>query len=116
MLAFTLQRGDLVILQGPQGDKQLLKRIVALVGDRVRIKEGLLFVNGSPVDEPYAHHDIARMRELDDWPTGANAQEVTVPNNMAFVLGDNRSASIDSRLWGPVALSDVTAKVIAKLP
>lgn len=116
LLTPTLLRGDLVVLQGPQADRLLLKRIVALSGDRVHIKEGLLFLNGLPVYEPYAHHGSPRLREMDEWPTGPVGSEIAVPTRMVFVLGDNRSESTDSRLWGAVPVSDVVAKVVLRLP
>lgn len=119
VLVPKLRRGDIVVLEGPEGTKQLIKRIVALGGDRIHIKEGLLFLNGSAFYEPYAYHEGAYSTNLDDWPatlTGPSERDITVPVGMLFVMGDNRPQSLDSRLWGPVPLSDVTAKVLFKLP
>lgn len=115
-LARTLQRGDLVVLRGRRNETQLVKRLVALGGDRVSISEGLLFLNEAAVQEPYARHGSARLREADAWPTGGDRRPVTIPTDLIFVLGDNRSESSDSRLWGPVPISDVVAKVVLALP
>lgn len=112
----TVNRGDLIILYGHDGAKEILKRVVAVAGDRIAIKEGILFRDGVPVPEPYAHHGRASLREADRWPLLGDRPEVTIPDGMIFVLGDNRADSADSRLWGPVGLSDVIAKVIMLLP
>ncbi len=73
-------------------------------------------MNDSAVTEPYAHYGGARLRETDQWPASIEGRTVTIPPSMAFVLGDNRSEAADSRLWGPVELSDVMAKVLLILP
>lgn len=112
----TVERGDVVVLRGPRGEIDLLKRVVAVAGDRIRITEGLLFLNGSPVREPYAHHANAGLRQGDEWPMAGTAQEVVIPAGTAFVLGDNRSESSDSRIWGPVPISSIVAKVVTRLP
>ena len=116
MFVPCFHRGDLVILQGPHGKTHVVKRIVALSGDRVHIKEGLLFLNGSAAYESYAYHKSVYLRERDEWPQGASEREITIPTNMLFVMGDNRSESTDSRIWGPVPISDVIGKVILRLP
>lgn len=87
------EAGDIVVFQSPlDPDEDLVKRIVAVGGDRVAISDGTLYVNGEAQDEPY----------LLDQAFGGQMAERTVPPGRVFVLGDNRNNSGDSRLFGPV--------------
>ncbi|RPF27138.1 signal peptidase I [Georgenia muralis] len=99
-------RGDLVTFVSPEDGTALLKRVVAVGGDEVRIDDALLVVNGAVVDEPYVDH--ARIDATYFGP-------VRVPAGHVFVLGDNRFGSIDSRVFGPVDLEDVTGRVVHTL-
>src|SRR5438093_2389464 len=80
-----------------------VKRVVALEGDRVDLRDGRVYVNGAAVDEPYARQ-----------PTQAEGNAVTyplvVPGAAVFVMGDNRPVSGDSRAWGAVPLSSIVGK------
>ena len=100
------QRHDVVIVASPVTGQLLVKRVAALAGDDVGILDGVLVVNGTPVPERYVNHDL-----MDSVYFGP----VTVPPDTVFVLGDNRSSSVDSRRFGPVPLSDVRGRVLAKL-
>lgn len=93
--------GDIVAFDGPSGP--MLKRVVGVAGDRVAIVDAVLEVNDVPVEEPYVDP-----RALD----GVFFGPVTVPEGHIFVMGDNRFPSIDSRAFGPVALEDVTGRVL----
>jgi signal peptidase I len=92
-------RGDVVAFRAPRRVAALcgqsgtfLKRIVGLPGERIVERRGRLFVNGSPLREPY----VAAARRDDVSGTWR------VPRGAYFVLGDNRRASCDSRAWGAV--------------
>ena len=69
----------------------LIKRVVAGPGDVVEVKDGALWRNGSPVDEPWRNE-----------PINYTMASVEVPSGSLWVLGDNRNASLDSHLWGPL--------------
>lgn len=97
-----VQRGDLVVFTSPQDGQDAIKRVVGVAGDDVAIKDAELFVAGRHVDEPQVDHS-----RID----GVWFGPVSVPTGSVFVLGDSRSGSIDSRVYGAVPLSAVVGRV-----
>jgi signal peptidase I len=87
------QRGDIAVLRSPEtgDDFDLIKRIIGMPGDHLRIVHGQVFVNGQALDEPYIHFQAGY-----DFP--ATGGEVVVPDHEYFVLGDNRANSRDSHM------------------
>jgi len=86
------RRGDIVVLKIPeQGSEPLIKRVIGLPGETVAIHDGLVYIDGQPLKEPYL-----------DRPTPGQMPETVVPPLHVFVLGDNRAHSNDSRAFGPV--------------
>ncbi len=112
-----VERGDIVVFRYPENrDVAFIKRVVGLPGDRLLARDGRLYVNGLPLDEPYVH----RTAGATDPTTPAGpvagttmnrpwslATEYTVPAGYYFMMGDNRTNSDDSRVWGPVPARDV---------
>ncbi len=96
-------RGDVVSIR-QDGADPLVKRIVALGGDRVGIRDGRLVVDGHVVHEDYA--DPQRIDSVFFGP-------VDVPAGHVFVLGDDRRNSRDSRVFGAVPVDDVEGRVVA---
>ena len=89
-----IARGDIVVFRYPRDtSKSYIKRVIGVAGDRVRIENGQVYVNGDPVAEDYVPADYADARSY---------SEITVPKNTFFVLGDHRTMSNDSRDFGPV--------------
>jgi signal peptidase I len=84
------QRGDIAVLRND--DIDLIKRVIGLPGDRLRIQHGEVFINGHPLAEPYV-----RFQASYNYPLEGN-NEVLVPDGQYFVLGDNRANSRDSHL------------------
>jgi signal peptidase I len=87
------QRGDIAVLRPPDTteDIDLIKRVIGLPGDQVRVQHGQVFINGRPLDEPY----ITFQASYNYPPDGHDA---TVPAGQYFVLGDNRANSRDSHM------------------
>lgn len=100
-------RGTVVSLNMPGGDRYI-KRVVAVPGDTVDIKDGRLFVNGRAVREPYANG----VTEAD--PEGFVTYPCKLSKNKYFVLGDNRRKSVDSRSFGPVASAQIQGRILGQ--
>lgn len=98
------RRGDVVVLHDPGGSPELLiKRVVGLPGERVTVADGRVFIDGVPLDEPYLDQD-----------TLGGGRSWVVPPLTVFVMGDNRSASRDSRTFGPVSLDQIIGRALVR--
>lgn len=99
-----VERGDTVVFWFP-GDpsKSYIKRVIGLPGDRVEIRAGVVYVNGRALQEPYVPEEF---RDLGSYPL------VVVPEERYYVLGDHRSSSNDSRIWGPVPKEAIYGKAV----
>ena len=96
-------RGDVIVFDSPVRDQQLVKRVIGLPGDTVRIKAGLVYINDEELDEPYAQEPTECLQTCGD---------VLVQDGHYFVLGDNRAESVDSRQGWTVARGDVVGRVL----
>lgn len=125
-----ISRGDLIVFHYPvEPSLHLVKRVVGLPGDRIHLRDGHVFVNGSAVPEPYAVYRPSPANNFrDNFPFMATASpgidsrwwiqmrsavsngELVVPPDSYFVLGDNRNDSEDSRYWGFVPRSAIVGK------
>ncbi|SDU66790.1 signal peptidase I [Desulfobacula phenolica] len=105
-----IEKGDMVIFPYPQDpSKDFIKRVVAVGGETIEIKEKKVFINGKLINEPFILHLDNRMippnlAQRDTMPA------IKVPDDSLFVMGDNRDNSHDSRFWGFVKKSSVTGK------
>lgn len=88
------RRGEIISFRSPVGAEDLVKRVIAVPGDEVEIRAKRVYVNGKPLEEPYAVHDRA-----DERLNGDDLGPLTVPDRSYFVLGDNRDESNDSSVW-----------------
>ncbi len=99
--------GDIVSLRVPSGDFYV-KRVVAVGGDVVDLKDGNVYVNNEPLDEEWANGDT--MKE-----TGVVIYPYYVREGNVFVLGDNRTVSMDSRAFGEVNIRQIKGKIVAEI-
>jgi signal peptidase I len=89
-----IQRGDVVVFLYPHDhSKSYIKRVIALPGDRMRIEQGRVYVNGKRIAEPYVPE-----RFTDD----RSEAQIVLPAHEYYLMGDHRSISSDSRDFGPV--------------
>lgn len=101
------ERGDVVVFPHHQGteDALYIKRVIAIPGDHLKIKNGKVYINNKLQDEEYL---------ADGTQTSGNI-DFTIPEGEIFVMGDNRGNSSDSRSFGTVSIDDVTGKVFVRL-
>jgi len=104
------KRGDIVVFKFPEDPKKdFIKRVIAVEGEKIQIRNKKVYIDDKPIDNPYGTfldpHSI---------PGGAQPRDnlgpVTVPPDSFFVMGDNRDHSYDSRFWGCVKLSALKGK------
>ena len=91
------QRGDIVVFKYPKDTKQyFIKRVIGLPGERVKIDDNKIYINGTVLNEAYLSSETETVLALRGYG------DVTLDKDEYFLLGDNRSQSLDSRTFGPV--------------
>tara|TARA_B100000315_G_C14580257_1_gene590089 strand:- start:355 stop:1008 length:654 start_codon:yes stop_codon:yes gene_type:complete len=94
------EKQDIIVFKYPEDEsKDFIKRIVGLPGDRVLLKDKVLYVNDVSIVEPYKQHTDSSILPADLHPRD-NFGPITIPPNKYFVMGDNRDQSLDGRFWG----------------
>lgn len=86
--------------------ERLVKRVIGLPGDEVDIRDGIVYINGEPLDEPYAN-GITYPGNVD--------LPIIIAEDELFVIGDNREVSWDSRDFGPIEMRQVEGKAIFRI-
>jgi signal peptidase I len=108
-----VHRGDVVVFERPprastgeDGEiKDLIKRVVAVGGDTIEAKEGEVYVNGERIDENY----------LEPGTPTDNLPLKTIPDGQVFVMGDNRTNSEDSRIFGPIDEDTIVGRAFIRV-
>lgn len=102
-----INRGDVIVFNSPvDKEKDYIKRVIGLPGDRVKIYNGEVYLNGEKLEEKFLPSSV-RTNGGDFLSEG---QEVVVPDGSYFVMGDNREFSSDSRAWGFVTRDKIIGK------
>ena len=117
----SVNRGDLVVFSAQEengGEDDLIKRVIGLPGEFVTVGDGKMEINGGLLLEPY----LPLQTEINPFATPINCvnrpQETSgcrVPGDHVFVMGDNRSNSRDSRLFGPIPIEDIEGRAFIRI-
>ncbi len=98
--------GDVVVFSSVDDrNTDLIKRVVAVAGDRVAVRTGRLFIDGKPQREPFTNKKF---------PDRSFSAPITVPKGHVFVMGDNRANSSDSRVFGPLPKENIEGEAFLR--
>ncbi|MCU1385876.1 MAG: Signal peptidase [Acidobacteria bacterium] len=112
----TIKRRDVLVFKYPEEpERDFIKRVIGLPGETVELREKKVYINGTPLDEPYVHFLTApsaasELNEVTSFDVRERYGPVTVPANHYFVMGDNRDNSQDSRYWGFLPRENIKGK------
>ncbi|HEV2990147.1 MAG TPA: signal peptidase I [Candidatus Angelobacter sp.] len=125
-----VHRGDVIVFLSPlQRGLHVVKRVIGIPGDRIHLRDGIVYRNGVALNEPYAIHSGIASRYADnfpsvppefggpvalDWPgvvrMNMQGEDLVIPSDKYFGLGDNRDDSLDSRYWGFIPRANIIGR------
>ncbi len=104
------KRGDLILFDYPRDESQVyVKRLIGLPGETVEIKKRIVYINGHPLDEPFAFYSTSTAKKTGPH-SGDNFGPIKIPTAHYFVLGDNREQSEDSRHFGLIKRENISGR------
>jgi signal peptidase I len=109
----TPGRGEIAVFDSPQDGTRLIKRIVAIGGDHVTIKNGQLSINGEPLGDRRIEHFGAREAPLNLDAGGGPDYDMVIPPGMVLAIGDHRGNSNDGRYWGVISERELFGRAVA---
>lgn len=101
------KRGEIIIFKFPERKKYLVKRLIGLPKERIMIKDGKVYINGRIIDNPLINN-----RYYYSFGEYGVENEIEIPENSYYVLGDNSFNSDDSRFWGFVPKKNLVGKAL----
>jgi signal peptidase I len=100
------QRGDIIVFKPPDElSRDFIKRVIGLPGERIRITNSVVYINGKVLHEPYLPE---RWTFSNNWPP--DGQDSLLGPGQYFVMGDNRNHSSDSRVFGAISIDSILGK------
>jgi signal peptidase I len=114
----TIRRRDVLVFKYPEEpDRDFIKRVIGLPGETLEVREKKVYINGAPLDEPYAHYltpaaDESQYHEVTSFDVRERYGPVTVPPSQYFMMGDNRDNSQDSRYWGFLPRENIKGRAL----
>jgi signal peptidase I len=113
----AIRRGEILVFKYPEDpERDFIKRVIGLPGETIELREHRIYVNGRPIEEPYAHYLPRRAGFGSGETTSDDVRDrygpVTVPAGSLFVMGDNRDNSQDSRYWGFLPKENIKGKAL----
>ena len=100
------ERFDIVVIK--EGNERIIKRIIGMPGESIKIIDGIIYINGEKIEDEYAS-SVTNDFSLEKF------ELETIPENTYFVLGDNRIVSKDSRILGPIKKENIQGKAIYRI-
>ncbi len=115
-----VNRGDIVVFERPASEreseiKDLIKRVIALPGEQVVIKDNAVYIDGQRLVEPYLQPGIPITNGPSEPWRCTEEQPCTVPEDSVWVMGDNRTDSRDSRYFGPIPEDTVVGRAFVRI-
>jgi signal peptidase I len=117
-----VNRGDIVVFETPPNAKDangkikdLVKRVVALPGETLETRAGAVYINGRELEEPYLRNGVKTCATNSSPGTCADIPATRIPSDHVFVMGDNRTASKDSRSFRPIEEDSIVGRVFVRI-
>ena len=99
----SIDRFDIIVLKENDNNATIIKRVIGMPGDKVKIRNNKIYINNKIIEDKYAYGETS------------DYDEITLGDDEYFVLGDNRLISKDSRYFGAIKKSDIKGKAVFRL-
>ena len=108
-----INRFDVVVLKAPDENVEYIKRVIGMPGDTLELKQGVLYINGKKIEQPFITEALQKQTVfIDDFTLQSLTGETKIPEGKYFVMGDNRGVSRDSRMIGLIDRKAIEGKAV----